>query len=129
MGLTKGARESERRPRERRSREEGLALAHEWQSSGQTPAHFCRTHGVAAHRLRYWRRQVAETQRTTPAAKDFFTFEVPKGAESAANERARAHAEAAVEIQVSEAVLVRVPLGAGRAVFAQTLSAVLEALE
>ena len=42
MGLAKGARESERRPRERRSREEGLALAQQWQSSGQTPAHFCR---------------------------------------------------------------------------------------
>jgi len=126
MGLAKGSRESERRPRERRSREEGLALAGEWQRSGQTPAHFCRTRGVAAHRLRYWRRQAAEIQRTTPAAQDFFTFEAPKVAESAATERA--HVEAAVEIRVSEAVLVRVPLGAGRAVLAQTLSAVLEAL-
>jgi hypothetical protein len=37
----------------------GLALAHEWATSGLTPTQFCRQRGLSRHVLVYWRRQAA----------------------------------------------------------------------
>lgn len=113
--------------RVRRSREEGRALVEQWRSSGQTPARFCHGQGIATQRLRYWRQQVDEDEaQTVPRAADFLALE----ASLVAEEDARQHSDAAtmVEIRATDAVLVRVPVAAGRAVFVQTLRGVLEAL-
>lgn len=40
------------------SKEHAQSLLQMWRASGQSIAAFCREQGIAAHRLRYWRRQL-----------------------------------------------------------------------
>jgi hypothetical protein len=109
-------------PGRRQSREEGLALVQEWQTSGLRPAEFCRARGIAEHRLHYWKRRSqfdeAEEGRESGA---FFAMTAP-----ASGTAAFAVPEAMAEICVTGSLRVRVSLAVGREAFVQALRGVLE---
>jgi transposase-like protein len=114
------------RRRVRRDREAGVALVQQWRSSGQTPTQFCRTHGVGAHRLHYWRRKLDSQGEPQPSlGGEFLALSAPVGV--GAGERERGNPEMVVELRAMD-VVVRLPMAAGPAGVVQTLRGVLEAL-
>jgi transposase-like protein len=127
MAQTNRTRASDPAGRVRRSRAAGLALVREWRSSGQTPAQFCRAHGIGVHRLHYWKRKEDVEKATDLSVPgEFFALSVPARAEG--SERERGEAEVAIEIRAMDQIIVRVPVAAGSSIFAQTLRGVLEVL-
>ena len=113
--------------RVRRSRAAGVSLVQEWRSSGQTPAQFCRKHGIGTHRLHYWKRKLDAERTPEPSVTgEFLALSAPAVARS--DELERGDCEFVVEIRAMERVSVRVPVAAGLGAFVQTLRGVLEAL-
>jgi hypothetical protein len=105
----------------------GAALVQQWQSSGQTPAQFCRAQGVGAHRLHYWRRKLDGAGRPEPSLTgEFLALSAPVRAHG--EEPARERSQIVIEIGATHPIRVRVPMAAGSAGFVQTLRGVLEAL-
>jgi transposase-like protein len=105
----------------------GLALVQQWRSSGQTPAQFCRSHGIGAHRLHYWKRKSDVERAPEPSvAGKLFALSAPVRAD--AGEPERGEAEVRLEIQRLDGIVVRLAVAAESADFAHTLRAVLQVL-
>jgi hypothetical protein len=128
MAQAKGANamEIEGPRRVRRSRDEGMALVEQWRESGLRPAEFCRTRGIAEHRLHYWKRRAPVEAKAEGATGEFFAVLATTGGAREASPLAAAVPEAIVEICMAGSLRVRVSLAAGRAAFVQTLRGVLE---
>jgi hypothetical protein len=116
--------------RGRRSRDEGMALVEQWRESGLRPAEFCRSRGIAEHRLHYWKRRAQPCESGAGSAtSEFFAVLAPADDAREARKLAGAAPESIVEICLAGSLRVRVSLAAGRAAFVQTLRGVLEVVE
>ncbi len=119
----------DRAPRQRRSREEGLALVDKWHKSGLSAQKFAEADGVGIHVLRYWIEAHRSTRRPSqPKSPDFVVVSTPepaiqpvaRGLESAAT----ASNAAVFELRVN-GMVVSVPVVAGHGAFIETVHAVL----
>jgi hypothetical protein len=107
----------------RRSRDEGRALVEQWRESGLRPAEFCRTRGIAEHRLHYWKRRLQGDGEGERAVSESFFAVIAADQETATVE---AGWESVAEICVSGSVRVRVSLSGGAEAFTHALRAVLQ---
>jgi hypothetical protein len=101
---------------------EGFSVVESWRSSGMSQAEFCRVNRLGLQRLRYWVERLDSVQRkATPP--DFVVLPLPGASD--ASDQVTASRPDLIEIWVKDRVAVKVPVGAGRDVIADVLSAAL----
>jgi hypothetical protein len=113
--------------RQRRTKDEGLALAADWLASGLSAAEYSRTHQVPAHRLAYWSRRAAAMRScAAESAPTFVAMTVGAGGHPQRAELGERGYDT-VTVFVGSQVSVRLSMHGGREPFVQALRWIMEA--
>jgi len=117
----------------RRSTEsEGRALVDAWQSSGLPVSEFCRTQGIGAHRVHYWKRRLAggsgasDSRARKSEAPAFFAVDLESSGLGVAREGGR---EGSIAIWAGSDVRIEIPSSAPREAFIRALRWTVEAMQ
>ena len=114
----------------RTERSAGLALVERWRGSGQSVTEFCRGNGIPTHRLHYWKKQAEGLGGNADvAAREFCALAVRDPSVSLTSSTPDAASAEPLEIAIGASICIRLPSGATREAFIQTLRWVIEAID